>query len=85
MERFRDPSDGQEKPLTEAQKTAIAEVDRKIQARLAELDIMRQKKLANARAQRDIASIQETDEHWRRDRKALEAEREAEKDRIRRN
>lgn len=81
MERFNDPQD--DKPLTEAQRTALAEIDRKFQARLAELDIIREKKLAQARAQRDMASIQEVDENWRRDRRRLEDEREAEKEAVR--
>lgn len=80
MERFGATS---AKALTEEQKAALAEIDRKFQGRLAQLDIMRDQQLVPARAQRDAAAIDRINEEWRRDRQSLEAQREAEKDQVR--
>jgi hypothetical protein len=56
MERL-EKSEGASKPLTAEQKEAIAEIDRKAKAEVAQIEIMAQKDLAEARAAGDGEKI----------------------------
>jgi hypothetical protein len=84
MERLRkkDAEAGIERaPVTEGQKTAIAEVRNFYEAKLAEIEVLRQSK---RRGIADPAALAEHDEVYRRDRERLLAEREAKIEKIRR-
>lgn len=52
MERLRQ-SEGADRPLTAGQRTALAEVERQVSAKLAELDILLGGQIAAARAAGD--------------------------------
>ncbi len=84
MERFRkrDADAGVvTTPLTEAQKAEIAEIRTRFQARLAELEILHG---SQARAIYDPEARAAGDEDYRRERERLNAERDAQIERIRR-
>lgn len=74
MERLRakDRSEGIEeaKPLTRAQKDAIAEARSEAKAKLAELEILHRKNLAGAGG--DPAELAKIEEHYQRDRDRIE-------------
>lgn len=86
MERLReqDPEAANEKPLTEAQKQALAEIDRKYQARLAERETLLDKALREAREKGDREAVAQIGEQRRHERLRLEEDREDEKNKIRR-
>jgi hypothetical protein len=76
MERFqkKDAEDGVvQTPLTDAQKAAIADLRSLYQAKLAELEILHR---GNTRAMADPAAREAAEDHYRRDRERLNAERE---------
>ncbi|HEY8240716.1 MAG TPA: hypothetical protein VIH35_04675 [Kiritimatiellia bacterium] len=52
-----DKSEGTSKPLTAAQKAEIAEIDKKCQAEIAQVEIMAKQHLADARAKGDGEEI----------------------------
>ena len=84
MERLRrkDVEEGVEaRPLTEAQKVAIAEVRSVYEAKLAQQDIMHQ---AAIRKTFDPAAHETLEEQNRRERERLTSERDAKMERIRR-
>lgn len=86
MERLRkkDEADGvTTTPVTDAQKSAIAEVRSVYEARLAEQDILRQSAM-RARMGGDPAEIEEIGRHFGRERERLVAERDAKVEKIRR-
>ncbi|MDD8044232.1 MAG: hypothetical protein PHC78_10770 [Verrucomicrobiota bacterium] len=72
-------------PLTDAQRTAIAEIDSKCKARIAELEIMRKSAIAEAiqkGQQNEAATIQrELADEIRR----LEERRDADKEKVRKS
>jgi hypothetical protein len=83
MERLRqkDAEEGIErKPLTDAQKTAIAEVRVFYEAKLAELDVLHKDKLLTTF---DPAERAARDEEYRRDRERLTSERESKIEKLR--
>jgi hypothetical protein len=75
MERLRkkDKEQGiEERPLTDEQKSAIAEIRRTYDARLAEREILHNSDRLKAR---DPEALQQLDEEYRRDRERLGSER----------
>ena len=83
MERLRksDADAGIEsRPLTDAQKAAIAEVRNFYEAKIAEQQVLHQSRL---KATADPAQRATLDEDYRRDRERLASEREAKIERIR--
>jgi hypothetical protein len=86
MERLRsqdrDRGEAERKPLTAEQKAAIAEARAQGKARLAEVEIMHRKRVAEAGG--DPAALQELDERLRRDRDRIASSVESKVARIRR-
>ena len=83
MERLKkkDAEAGVERaPVTEAQKAAIAEVRNYYEAKLAEMEVLRQ---SRRRAPADPGAAAEHDEEYRRDRERLVADRDAKIEKIR--
>ena len=84
MERLRksDAAAGVEhKPLTDAQKAAIAEIRNYYEAKLAEQEVLHQSRL---RAIQDPTERADTEQGYRRDRERLASERETKIEKIRR-
>ena len=84
MERLKkkDEAAGVEsRPLTETQKTAIAEVRNFYEAKLAEADVLHHSKL---RATFDPAERETLEQSYRRDRERLTSERDNKIEKIRR-
>ena len=85
MERLRaqDRKTGAEKerPLTDAQKKAIAELRREATAKLAELEILHKKPLAPGT---DPEKLAEHEEHYQIDRRRVESHLESEIARVKR-
>jgi hypothetical protein len=84
MERFRksDEEAGIERrPLSEAQKAAIAEIRNFYEAKLAEVEVLHQGRLATMA---DPGERTTREEEYRRDRERLSSEREAKIEKIRR-
>src|SRR5712691_3135945 len=85
MERFRksDEDAGVERrPVTEAQKAAIAEIRNFYQAKIAELEVLHQGRL---RTTMDPAERAAREEEYRRDRERLSTERETKIEKARRS
>ena len=83
MERLRakDREAGiEDKPLTDEQREAIAEVRRVYEARVAEAEILHKSKL---RGIQDPGEYQELEDNYRRDRDRLTSERDTQIERIR--
>jgi len=83
MERLRkkDADAGVErKPVTDAQKAAIAEIRNLYEARLAEVDVLFSSQL---RAMVDPAEREAREDQYRRDRERLTGERDAKIDKVR--
>ena len=83
MERLQkeDPDSGVS--LTDAQKEALAEIDRKFQAKIAEREVFLNKQLREARRKRDREAMQQLEKQLRNERLRLKEEREAAKEKIR--
>ncbi len=84
MERLRqkDADAGIEsRPLTDQQKTAIAEVRNFYEAKLAEIEVLHGSKL---RAVLDLAERDTLEQEYRRDRERLSSERDSKVEKIRR-
>ena len=84
MERLRkkDADAGIEsKPLTDAQKTAIAEIRNFYESKLAEVEVLHQ---SAARATLDSEALAVLDANYRRDRERLTSERDSKVERSRR-
>jgi hypothetical protein len=69
-----------ERPLTDAQKTAIAELRKVYQAKLAEREILHQ---SERRKAADPESLERLEEEYRRDRERLAAERDRKIEEVR--
>jgi hypothetical protein len=83
MERFRkdDEASGVEKrPVTEAQKAAIAEARNFCEAKLAEQEVLHQSRMRHTA---DPAARETMDQEYRRDRERLTSERDAKIEKIR--
>ena len=84
MERFRksDEEAGVERrPVTDAQKAAIAEIRNFYEAKIAEVEVLHQGRL---RTTMDPAERATREEEYRRDRERLSTEREAKIEKVRR-
>ncbi len=69
--------------MTDEQKAALAEVDTKYKAKVAEREIFLKKQLAEARSTGDMEAIGQMETQLRNERQRLEEERESAKDKIR--
>jgi hypothetical protein len=83
MERLVQADPQATAPLSAEQKEALAEIDRKYQARLAEREIFLQRQLAEARARRDAEALDQLETQLRNERARFAEEREAAKDKVR--
>ncbi|MFC1467563.1 hypothetical protein ACFLQY_02570 [Verrucomicrobiota bacterium] len=79
MERFG----GDEAPLTDEQKSAIAEIESKSRAKLAETEIMMSQKIAAARAAGDATQLALLEEALRREAAQIREDAEARKEAVR--
>lgn len=83
MERLeRDDPDGVVS-LTDAQRDALAKIDEKYKAKVAEREVFLQKQLLEARQSGDPQAVQQLETQLRNERARLEEECEAEKDTVR--
>ena len=80
MERL-DAESGATPSLSDEQKAEIAEIDKRTQAKLAEMQIMHQKNLADAAG--DYGKIMELEDAMRRGQQKLEESAEEEKQAVR--
>jgi len=71
-------------PLSAEQKQALAEVESRARAQLAETEILMASRLAAARASGEPAQLAEVEEQLRADRERIRRRAEDEKERIRR-
>ena len=71
--------------LTEKQKDAIAELDSKYKARIAEREIAFKDQISKAAIEGDPAKIEELEQRLASERKKLQAELEEKKDQVRQN
>lgn len=69
--------------LTDEQKTALAEVDKKYKAKIAEREIFLNKQLMEAQTAGDMQAIGQIEAQLRSEKQRLEEERESAKDKIR--
>ncbi len=83
MERLAQKN-GRLTPLSTAQKQALAEVDSRARAKIAETEILMQERLAAARATGDPAKIEEVEGQLRTDLDRIRRRAEDDKERIRR-
>ena len=74
---------GDDKPLTDEQKSKIAEIDSKYKAKIAERKIFLEKSLSDAQAQGNEEEIELVRRQLNDEVADLEAKSEAEKDKIR--
>ncbi|MFP4070185.1 MAG: hypothetical protein ACLFVC_08405 [Opitutales bacterium] len=83
MERLakEDPAAG--KPLSDAQKAELAQIDERFKAKKAERKIFLDQQLAKARAAQNREEIQQIERQITDEMTRLEAEKEAAKDRVR--
>jgi hypothetical protein len=85
MERLRskDREAGvEERPLTDEQRSRIAELRKVFEAKLAEAEIMKNQKLARVR---DYGEQEAVEEEYRRDRERITGERDRKIDEVRRS
>ncbi len=85
MERLAKSDPNADKPLTAAQKARLAEVDRVYQGKLAEREIFLKKQLDEMLAAQKFDEIQKIKKQLVSERARIEEDREAEKDRVRKN
>ncbi len=83
MERLN-KADPNQKKLTKEQKDALAAIDAKYKARVAEREIFLTQKLVEARVASDYKAIESIEKQLVSERARLEEEREAAKEEIRR-
>jgi hypothetical protein len=69
--------------LSKAQKDALAELDSKYQAKIAEREIFLKGEMTKASAKGDLEALQQLDQQLTSDRKSLRAELEEKKDQVR--
>jgi len=82
MERLA-KSEPAARPLTPAQRTRLAEVDRLYQGKIAEREIFLRQALEKARADQQAEEVGKIQKQMASEKARLEEEREAEKDRVR--
>ena len=81
MERFG--GDDDKKPLTDEQKERLAEIDKETQAKIAEIEIMHQQKIADAAASGDFGKIAELEEGLKVQKEKAREQGEFKKDQVR--
>lgn len=82
MERLQQ-KEGTRAPLSEQQKKALAEIEQQTRARVAEIEILRDRELADARAKGDAAAVEKIQVERSEDLRRARARGEAEKDEAR--
>ncbi|HKJ90936.1 MAG TPA: hypothetical protein VJ960_07380 [Oceanipulchritudo sp.] len=83
MERLEKEDPGGSVSLTDEQRKALADIDDKYKARIAEREVFLDKQLLEARRNRDREAIEQIETQLRNERIRLEEERESEKNRVR--
>lgn len=83
MERLQKDAPNSAATLSEEQKQALADIDTRYQAKIAERDIFLNKQLQEARAKRDGEAVRQIEAQLRNERARLQDEREAKKEQIR--
>jgi predicted nuclease with TOPRIM domain len=84
MERFAESDpDAASTPLSKDQKAALADLDQRFKAKIAEREVFLQKQLKDARAQGDREALEQIQTQLRNERARLEDEREREKEKVR--
>ena len=83
MERLNAADPGRAKPLTGEQKTALAGIDARYKAKIAEREIFLRKALAEAKERGEAEEVEKIRTQMTNERVRLEEEREAEKERVR--
>jgi len=83
MERLQkdDPASGV--VLTDEQKQALADIDTRYKAKIAEREVFLNKQIAEARRQRNADDLAQLEKQLRNERARLEDEREAKKQAVR--
>ena len=84
MERLAKSDPAKGKPLTAAQKSRLAEVDRMYQGKIAEREIFLKKQLNEAYSAQKPDEAEKVQQQMVSERARLEEEREEEKERVRR-
>lgn len=82
MERFAASDDAPIKPLTDAQKAELADLDQRYRAKIAEREVFLHKQIAEARRS-DPGSVAAIEKQLLNERARLESERERAKDKVR--
>lgn len=82
MERFAD-DEKPSKPLTQEQKEALAAIETKFQAKIAEKELFLEKQILESRKQGDLKAVEQIQTQLRNERQRLTDEKEAEKERYR--
>lgn len=83
MERLEKEDPGGSVSLTDEQRKALADIDDKYKARIAEREVFLDKQLLEARRNRDREAIEQIETQLCNERIRLEEERESEKNRVR--
>lgn len=84
MERLAKSDPAKGRPLTPAQKTRLAEVDRIYQGKWAEREIFLKKQLEEALVAQKAEEYQKIQQQLAHERARIDEERDAEKERVRR-
>ena len=82
MERLA-AENGEEKPISDAQKAQLAEIDEKYKAKIAEREVFLGPKLAEAQASGNLSDAEDLRKQLANERARLEEEREEKKDAVR--
>lgn len=83
MERLAKSDPDAAKPLTDEQKSRLAEIDTLYQSKIAEREVFLKQKLAEAQSAQDLNEIEQVRAQLHSERARLEEEREEEKERVR--
>ena len=83
MERLAKEAPDASTPLSGEQKNALADIDTRYKAKIAEREIFLNNKLLEARRNRDREAVDQLETQLRNERLRLEEEREAAKDKVR--
>lgn len=83
MERLGQSDTTAPAPLTDEQRAALAELDRKFQAKVAEKEVFLNQKILDARRSGDREAVIQIEKQLQNERDRLNAEKEAAKDRVR--
>jgi hypothetical protein len=83
MERLAESDPDSSRPLSEATKAALAEVDRKFSAKIAELEVFLNQQLQQARRSRDLEAVRQLERQLADEKARLGDERERAKEKVR--